>query len=297
MVNQQKNDIQFAQLVDMSSPSAVFEEVKCNFTYHYSIADFMDIRNVFADFNNLMDGRYTGYKGCNTRYHDKMHTTDALLVISRLIDGYNIEYKKLPVNKVRIALISTILHDSGYIQTAEDTEGTGAKYTLSHIKRSISFMEKYFQEKKWSRKDFVSAKNMVKCTGLDVNISSIKFNDNYEYILSIMLGTADLIGQMSSRTYLERLLFLYHEFKEGNVSGYTSEFDLLKKTLDFYAGVKIRLEKDLDSVYKYALTHFRKRYHINKNLYLVAIQREIEYLRKILNKHPQLYWGKLRRTV
>ena len=31
---------------------------------------------------------------------------------------------------------------------------------------------------------------------------------------------ADLVGQMSDRAYLEKLLFLYYEFKEAGFPGY-----------------------------------------------------------------------------
>jgi len=101
----------------MKNSAAVLEEVKYNFIYHYSITDFYDVRMTFKDFNDLYDGKYPGYRRCNTKFHDKIHSTDALLAMSRLIDGYNIKNPKFPVNKVRIALIATILHDTGYIQT------------------------------------------------------------------------------------------------------------------------------------------------------------------------------------
>lgn len=288
-------DIQLAQLVDSTNPAAVFEEVKYNFIQHYSICEFSVVRFVFKDFNDLMDGRYPGYKGCNTKFHDKIHTTDALLAISRLIDGYNIKNPRLPVNKVIDALVATILHDAGYIQEITDNEGTGAKYTLKHVERSIVFMKEYFRKN--GLKDFNSARNMVRCTGINVDLGKIKFSDKSEEILGKMLGTADLIGQMASRTYLEKLLFLYHEFKEGGVSGYVSEIDLLQKTLDFYRSIKTRLKKDFDDVYRYAQVHFQKRYHINKNLYFVAIDREISYLRKILVDDSENYRKRLRRMV
>lgn len=292
-----KNDIQLAHLVDTASPAAVFEEVKNHFICHYSIADFMDVRAVFGSFNALMDGKYPGYKACNTKYHDKTHTTDALLAISRLIDGHNIERKKFPVGKVRNALIATILHDSGYLQMVDDTKGTGAKYTLNHVERSIDFIEKYFRAKKFPKQDFVSAANMVRCTGLSVNLADIDFSDDNERILGYMLGTADLLGQMSSRTYLERLMYLYKEFEEGGIGGYDSEFSLMKKTLEFYADVQKRFEKDFGGVYRYALVHFRERYGIDKDMYAEAIRREMDYLRKILDEYQESYRSQLKRAL
>ncbi len=49
-----------------------------------------------------------------------------------------------------------------------------------------------------------------------------------------MLGSADLLGQMSDRAYLEKLLFLYKEFREAGIPGFNTEFDIIRKTVDFY---------------------------------------------------------------
>ena len=209
------HNIQLSQLLDMNNPFAVLEEVKCNFIHSYPIYEFAEVRLAFSDFMDLMDGNYPGYRRANTKFHDKKHTTDALLAISRLIDGYNINHAdKLNVHMVKLALISTIFHDAGYVQTIDDVTGTGAKYTLSHIERSINFLEKYYHKLNFIKKDFESMKNMVNCTGLNVMLNKIKFSSEDEKILGFMLGTADLVGQMSARTYLEKLLHLYKEFKE-----------------------------------------------------------------------------------
>jgi len=298
IINKQakKPSIQLSILVNNHSPEAVLEEVKYNFIQFYPVTNFISVRNVFRDFNDLFDGRYPGYRACNTLYHDKLHSTDTLLAMSRLIDGYNIrKITKLPVHQVTIALIATLLHDTGFIQTEDDLEGTGAKYTAEHIKRSIQFMRNYFIKIGRKKADFDSASNMVHCTGLNVNLTDIDFSCEAERTLGFMLGSADLLGQMSSRNYLEKLLLLYYEFKEGNIPGYDSEFNLLEKSMDFWAATSKRLEKDLNGFYHYAQTHFSKRYNIDANLYAEAIQRQIDYLQSILRKEPEKYRSYLRR--
>ncbi|MCS7227867.1 MAG: hypothetical protein NZ839_02760 [Endomicrobia bacterium] len=289
-------DIQLSQLVDASQPYAILEEVKNNFIQHYPVGEFFMFRMVFHDFIDLMEGRYPGYQKCNTKFHDIQHTTEALLAISRLIDGYNIKNKnKLPLKKVKLALIATLFHDSGYIQTINDTEGSGAKYTLTHVERSIEFLNKYLSKKGFTKEDVTSACNMVRCTGMRKDVPQIKFSTKDEKTLGLMLGTADYLGQMSSRTYLEKLVFLYYEFKEGGVPGYSSEFDLLKKTLQFYQTVKTELDTVYEKIYVYALYHFKRRYGINKNLYFTAIERAINYLKTISS--PQEMPLKLRRMI
>jgi hypothetical protein len=292
-----KADVQVSQLVDMKEPSAVFEEVKYNFIQHYPFQAFAPVRYAFNDFNDLFEGRYTGYRACNTKFHDKIHTSDALLAISRLIDGYNLTHTKIPVHDIQLALIATIFHDTGYIQSRHDKKGTGAKYTLSHVERSIDFMKKYFEEQGFSRNDFLTASKMVNCTGLSVNIDKMKFGRTHEKVLGFMLGTADLLGQMASRTYLERLIYLYREFREGHVKGYTSEFNLLQKTLKFYDEVKKRIESQLGGVSRYARVHFRKRYGVDEDLYQKAIVRQMKYLTEILQEQAQSYRDKLKRQI
>lgn len=291
------NNIQLVHLVDTSQPYAVLEEVKNNFVNHYKITEFLLIRQVFKDFIDLMEGRYPGYQKCNTKFHDVQHTMDAFLAISRLIDGYNIKnrHKKFPVDKVKLALIATLFHDAGYIQTLEDIEGTGAKYTLVHVQRSVEFVKDYLNKRGFSEQQMRSVSNMILCTGIMKDIKKIKFTDNEEEILGLMLGTADYLGQMSSRTYLEKLIFLYYEFKEGGVTGYSSEYDLLKKTTEFYLFVRKEIDTIYKKVYKYAEYHFKQRYGIKENLYLTAINRTIKYLQMISS--PEEIKVKLRRKV
>jgi len=300
MKSKEETQVQLSKLVDMISPSAVFEEVKYNFIHFYPISEFNKIRVAYKDFNNLFNGSYPGYKSCNTKYHDKIHTMDTVIAISRLIDGYNLKNKKkLPVKEVEIALISALFHDSGFIQKETDARGTGAKYTLKHIERSINFIQKYFTKKLWftTKKDVSISTNIIRCTGLSVDISKIKFNTPTERILGFMMGSADLLGQMAARNYLEKLLLLYHEFTEGRVPGYDSELKLLTKTIQFYEFVRNKLQKDFNGVHRYMKMHFVKRYNIETDLYESAIKNQIDYLKKILKNYPQSYKDKLRREV
>lgn len=294
---EEKTKVQLAQLVDMTQPAAVFEEVKTNFVYHYHILDFNAVRITFNDFTDLYEGRYPGYRACNTKFHDQIHTSDALLAMSRLIDGYNLSNRKLPVEQVQIALMATILHDTGYIQSRKDKKGTGAKYTLNHVERSIDFIKKYFGERCLGKKQLGMASRMIDCTGLNTNLDRVRFSDNTERILGYMLGAADLLGQMASRTYLERLVYLYREFREGHVKGYNSEQELLSKTLQFYEGVKYRLKMKLDGVDRYLVKHFDKRYQTKEDLYVKAIDRQISYLKEILAGHPGSFRHMLRRQI
>jgi hypothetical protein len=110
-----------------------------------------------------------------------------------------------------------------------------------------------------------------------------------------MLASADLLGQMADRTYLERLLFLYYEFREANVGGYERELDILQKSIGFYETTQKRLNNELGNVAVYMRSHFKKRWKLDKDLYEESIQKNIDYLNGILSNNKERYRDYLRR--
>ena len=114
-------------------------------------------------------------------------------------------------------------------------------------------------------------------------------------MLGKMVGTADLLGQIADRTYLEKLPFLYHEFKEGDVPDFESELDLLKKTPEFYDRTIERFERELGGVNRYMRDHFRVRWGIDKDLYMTSMENKIKYLKYVLEDHEDDYREYLRR--
>ena len=287
---------QISQLVDMFSPAAVLEEVKNVFINSYPVGEFGTVRKVFADFIRLYNGKYPGFHACNTHYHDKMHITDALLAMARLIDGYNAAHKKIPARLAKLGLIAAIFHDAGFIKSVHDVKGTGAKYTLTHVDRSIHFVKAYFMKNGFAAKDARAVANMILCTEMSLPVEKVGFSCADERKAALMLGAADLLGQMASRCYLERLLFLYREFQEGQVQGFSSELDLLHKTLDFSGFIDKRLAVTLEGVDRYAKVHFRKRYRINKDLYRESMGKQLAYLKDTVLNNPDKYRDYLRRA-
>jgi hypothetical protein len=244
--------------------------------------NFDRIHMVFFDILELFHGKYPGYRPCNTLYHDLNHTMDCLLVTAQLIHGAHLNGIVFTEEEVDLGLISALMHDTGYLQTVADDTGTGAKYTLCHIARSIDFMEKYFHEKGFPPEYAPICSNFLRCTGIDVRIAKIKFQSRQHEILGKILGTADLVGQMASEDYLRKLPQLYHEFKEGGVPGFADELDLLKKTPAFWEMVKRRFALELGHVDLYLRDHFRVCCGIDQDLYRQAIEGNIERLQLLL---------------
>jgi hypothetical protein len=284
-----------ADIVDMNDPHAVMEETRSIVGILFPRFDFSKLDKAFADILLLFSGKIPGYQACNTRYHDLKHTTDALLAMARLIDGAMLARIDLSESSVNVGLIATLFHDTGYIQELSDNTGTGAKYTLVHEERSASFLNRYFASHGYNSTEASDGASIIKCTGLNNKFQEIPFSSNRTELMGKMLGTADLLAQMADRTYLEKLRFLYREFVEGKVGGYSDELDLLKKTVDFYNQVRIRFDQQLGGVYKFVKLHFKYRLQIDRDLYGDAIEANINYIKSVVAAGPDGYRDYLKR--
>ena len=286
---------QFSRLVNSADPVSVISEVKTLMDSIWPDFDNAVIDKVGRDVIDLFQGRYLGYLACNTEYHNLAHTTDALLAMIRLIHGASVAGESISSRNALLACIATLLHDSGYIQHSDEVDGTGARFTLTHITRSIQFMETYFRQNGFSTCEFENCRVMLECTGLGTKIADVNFANAEIGMLGRMLGTADLLGQMADRAYLEKLLFLYYEFSEGSVAGYESELQLLKKTLEFYDVTKVRFAQELSGVNRFLRFHFEARHQIDADLYDDAMKKNRLYLADILENHEHEYREYLRR--
>ncbi len=277
------DNIQLSSLVAMDSPDAVFGEVETIFKMVSPNFDTTLLRKAFNVTVDLFNGDYPGYRACNTEYHDLRHTTDAFLSMARLVHGGIVDGQSFTQEYIVTGLIAALFHDSGYIQQENDLDGTGAKYTINHVRRSMDFLESAGVEIGMSLKNIQSGRVIILCTDLSVDLSEIFFPDPETEILGKILGSADLLAQLADRTYLEKLLFLYREFKEAGLGNYDSELDLLKKTIRFYDFVSHRLEKTLDSAQRFMTSHFTLRWNIEENMYQRSIKKQRDYLQKILD--------------
>jgi hypothetical protein len=288
-------DVQLADVLDTRDPEKVIEEVLRIFYYHYSEDSALRIRLAFSQVRSLFAGEFPGYRECLAEYHDFNHTMSVVLAAARLMDGYNIERVFLPEEMAVQLLLAALLHDTGYIQEDWDTEGTGAKYSRQHEQRSIEFFTRHAEVFEVEQPEIEPIVRLIESTDLKTDFAGIHFPSEEEQDAGAILGSADILGQMSDRAYLEKLLFLYHEFREAGIPGYETEFDILKKTRDFYEAVKGRLRDTYLHVFELAHHHFRERYEVNRNLYIVAVDRQMAYLDKIIGDQSTNFRHKLKR--
>lgn len=139
------------------------------------------------------------------------------------------------------ALTAAISHDVGYIQEAHDRIGTGAKYNANHEQQSMDFSSRHGKEFELFPDEIYAGHRIISCTNIDEDISSIAFPSLQIEILGKLLASADLLAQLSNQTYLEKLLFLYYEWREAGVGNYKGESDMLKMALPFTTFSKLVL--------------------------------------------------------
>jgi len=289
------NKINLAALVPNYDVDSISNEIIETIKLISKEIDLIKVKNLIEEFKKIFAGEYPGYQSCSTDYHDIFHTLDATLAFVRIVHGASLAGKKYKSGDIFLGVLATLFHDTGYILPKTDTSGTGAKYTLNHVELSVDFVENYLKAKGYSDLDFEKIAAMIRCTGVSIDLTRIKFPSKEIEDLGKILGTADLVGQMSDRNYLEKLLFLVKEFDEGKVPGFEGERDFFQKTISFKKEAERRLSKTLGGFNQYVHLHFKNRYNVDEDLYQTAIDHHIAYLEQVLKEHPNVYREFLRR--
>ncbi|MEF2231180.1 MAG: hypothetical protein V3571_09650, partial [Pseudodesulfovibrio sp.] len=268
--------------VDPADAECVLREVDRILSENFPGYDRRLFHLAFRDVEQLFFGKYPGYQASNTRYHDFEHTCSVLLADARLIYGAMAAGNLFVEEDVVKGLLSALYHDVGLIQTTDDTQGTGAKYTVGHEERSIQFMRENLAGD-LPADEMEDIADCIRCTILAMSPARIAFRTPDMRLMGHFLGSADLLAQIADRYYLEKLLLLFEEFKEARLPGYASAYDLLIKTRNFYQDVaRRRLDHDFGSVDRYMRHYFRQRWNVDEDLYAVAIRRNLDYLDEIL---------------
>jgi hypothetical protein len=200
-----------------------------------------------------------------------------------------------------MSLVTSLFHDAGYIREFDDRQHrNGAEFTLYHVTRSARFLARFLPSIGMDAWIPISTR-IVHFTGYEIKLSQIQLADGRDRKLGCLLGTADLIAQMADRCYLEKCRDrLYPEFVLGGIAAapgsdgtmqvrYSSGLDLLRQTPRFVRETRTeRLDGEFERAYQFLEPLFE-----GKNPYLEAIDRNIEYLQRILRAER---WRMLRRN-
>ncbi|MDP0500625.1 MAG: hypothetical protein Q7P63_11045 [Verrucomicrobiota bacterium JB022] len=250
------------------------------------------IEEAVTSTQNIFEGRFGDFQAMDTVYHDLEHTLQATLCWARLFSAYvrNVHELTLTEHDLRVGLYGILLHDIGYLKRKGDGEGTGAKYTFVHERRSCEMAQIYLLGLGWSFDDIFSVQHLISCTGPRSLIDSIPFVSPTERLLGQMVCTADFLGQMSDPGYPDKLPVLFKEFEESDdfrqvpvdERAFRSADALMQNTPLFWADFVIpKLELDCGGVCHY----LAEPYPNGRNPYLLAVEDNIERLRQRQLRH------------
>jgi len=288
------NEYDVSCKVNTTDPSVVNHEVDRIFRELYPKDSARPIDQAFHDLTELYRGAHPGYHACDTPYHDVQHVMDVTLATARLIDGYErgrIGAEPLDASMFRLGVIVALFHDCGYVRTLDDAvHKHGGELTLTHVSRGAQFLRQYLPKIGMGELADIAA-SLIHFTGYEMPISHIKVPGLGYKLLGSLLGSADIVAQMSDRCYLEKCRDrLYPEFVHAGIARrrlpdgkeevlYSSGADLVMKTPRFYQGAARRLESDLGGCHAYAERHFG-----GQHLYLEEVEKNIQFAEDLADR-------------
>ncbi len=274
--------------VDTRDPIAVEREVQAAYSAMFPPSDQTFVPKALGWARACFAGNYKDYQASDARYHDLEHTMQGTLCMVRLLLGRHQAGAKPVITQhpFELGLLAMLFHDTGYLKKQNDASGTGAKYTLTHVTRSVQFAEQFLDEKGFTADEILAVQHMIRCTGVNVNLTRIPFQTEFEKIVGFALGTSDLLGQMAAADYVEKLPVLYSEFEESarfyegkmaSVSTFTSADDLIRKTPEFWnAYVLPKINNDFWGLFRF----LNNPYPNGPNEYIQRVEANIAKLRR-----------------
>src|SRR4051812_48940855 len=274
--------------VDTKNLSGVTAECKRLFLEVFPRGDPQFVDQAFAWAGACFRGEFAGYQALDVQYHDFEHTLQGTLCMVRLLHGRHRANTLPPLTErlFQLGLLAILLHDTGYLKTEDDQDGTGAKYTLIHVGRSADFAELLLKNKSFPSDEIQAVQNMIRCTGVDAKPDALPFRDTLDRLVGLALATADLLGQMAAPDYLDKLPALYGEFAEAVryakdqktfIASFSSAQNLIERTPQFWDKVvRTKLDQELGGLYRF----LNDPYPDGPNEYVSLVEANIEEIRQ-----------------
>jgi hypothetical protein len=282
------------ETIDTRQPSHVEAEVQKAYLEMFPEGDPGYVPMIFKWAVSWFGGKYRDYQAIDAHYHDLEHTLQGALCMAALLRGRQIHGQQPRVSQrmFELGILAILMHDTGYLKKRDDLEGTGAKYTLTHVDRSIEFAGELMISRDFPVEEILSVQNMIRCTGVNVKLDGIQFQDEVERIVGFSLGTADLLGQMAAPDYVDKLPILYLEFaeaasyNEGKMKAggfFSSADDLMQKTPMFWEKyVQSKIEREFQCVFHFLSDPYPE----GPNVYIEKIEANMARLRRTLAARP-----------
>ena len=302
LASPRRSDYDITNTVRVSSPRDVLRAVEQLLVSEWPELPLEPIERAVGDFDLLSSGRMPGYAGVDTVYHDRQHTLDVTLAMTRLLvanERQATAAEKLTGARAWLGVVLALFHDVGYLRRPnDDVQRNGAEFTRTHVSRGARFLREYLPELGMGQWAEVAAE-IIHFTGYERAFSQIRTHDARDERLGHLLGTADMIAQLADRCYLEKCRDrLYPEFVLGGLAlstangapqvKYASGLDLLRQTPEFVAHTRrARLDGEFHGAY-----HCLELLFDGQNPYMESIDRNMEFLDQVLRSES---WRLLRR--
>ena len=287
---------EITKLFDNTDPEVVWLKASSVIRRINPDYDFGIVYKVYQDVLRLFYGEFPGYGPIRTLYHDLSHTLEVFMCGVRLMHGVHASGDYLSDDELTQMMLAILMHDVGYAQREGEDTGSGAQFTRTHVQRGVEFMKRHFTERMLPAEILVDVTGMILGTEHFRPFDQIDFKSDRSRMLACIVATADITGQMADRKYLEKLLFLYQEFKEADFGTYQSMFDLIRQTGNFYALTREKLDGVLGGTYKKLSGHFLESMGVNNNYYMEAIAKNMSYLEKVVAHGEQDLFTMLKRN-
>jgi hypothetical protein len=282
-------------LINTRQPRLVEAEIQTAYLAMFPDGDHDFIHKIFGWTIGCFAGKYQDYQAIDAHYHDLEHTMQGALCMARLLLHRFRNKAEPPMTKrmFELGMLAILMHDTGYLKKRGDTEGTGAKYTLTHVDRSIEFAGELMRGHAFAPAEIQAVQNMIRCTGVNVKLDTIRFQSELERVTGFALGTADLLGQMAATDYVDKLPILFTEFAEAAAFNgdkmraggfFNSAQDLMQKTPQFWSSyVQQKINRDFLAIYRF----LNDPYPEGKNSYIDLIETNMARLHRKLAEMPQ----------
>ncbi len=245
-------------------PTSVEVEVQAAYLAMFPHGDRLFVPQVFGWAIDCFTGSYRDYQAVDARYHDFEHTLQGTLCMARLLQGrYEAKAQpELTQRIVQLGLLAILLHDTGYLKKRNDSEGTGAKYTVTHVERSAEFAAQLLTDKGFGPGEIKSVQNMIHCTGVDANLIAIPFQGEMEKTI-LYSEFAEAVRYTKDRSHF--------------IAAFSSAADLMQRTPMFWDKyVQRKMDRDFGSLYRY----LNDPYPSGPNSYLERIEANMARLRE-----------------
>ncbi len=222
----------------------------------------------------------------DTPYHDARHTLQVLLCWCRIVAAHqrHREAPRIPGELLLAGFYAALFHDSGYLKDRGDSEGTGAKLSAIHERRSCAIASDFLADRPSAEINRTALARMIVSTGPRAVLPAIPYKSTDERLLAQMLATADFLAQLSDPNYPHKLAYLYEELREAEAARHFPQSQAQLKNINAFRTatppfwrtfVRPHLDRDCAAVYRWLNTP----YPDGPNPYLNQIEQNLRFIR------------------